>query len=106
MRQATLSINATPEPVKKSKSLTVTGTLKRANWDTSKYSGYTKQRVQLQFRDKRSSGYKTVKTITSDRSGHLKSTVKAVKGGYWRYVFAGSTTTAKVVSQADYVDVK
>ncbi|MFF9772677.1 hypothetical protein ACF1HJ_03190 [Streptomyces sp. NPDC013978] len=35
MRDATLSANAAPEPVAKGKTLTVTGKLARAEWETA-----------------------------------------------------------------------
>ncbi|CAM5700245.1 Calcium-binding protein OS=Streptomyces microflavus OX=1919 GN=Smic_45530 PE=4 SV=1 [Streptomyces microflavus] len=44
-----LTVNASPEPVKKGKTLTVTGKLTRANWDSATYKGYATQPVKLQF---------------------------------------------------------
>ncbi|MFE2539240.1 DUF5707 domain-containing protein [Actinacidiphila glaucinigra] len=105
-RNAKLTVNASPEPVKKGKTITVTGKLTRANWATSKYAGYTSQSVQLQFRKKGTSTYKTVKTVKSSSTGALKTTVKASTDGYWRYNFVGTPTTGKVVTAADFVDVK
>ncbi|MFE6894699.1 DUF5707 domain-containing protein [Streptomyces sp. NPDC057694] len=105
-RYAKLSTNATPEPIKKGKTLTVKGALTRANWDTSKYAGYTKQKVTLQFRKKTSSTYSTLKTVTSDSKGNLSTTVKASADGYFRYKFAGTSTTPAVTSTSDFVDVR
>ncbi|WP_405932297.1 hypothetical protein [Streptomyces sp. NBC_00827] len=105
-RAAKLTTNATPEPVKKGATLTVKGALTRANWETSKYSGYTGQSVTLQFRAKASSTYKNVKTVKSGTSGALSTTVKASADGYYRYTFAGTTTTGAKSAAGDYVDVK
>ncbi|WP_371549110.1 hypothetical protein OG266_28935 [Streptomyces sp. NBC_00554] len=105
-RAAKLTTNATPEPVKKGATLTVKGALTRANWETSKYSGYTGQSVTLQFRAKSSSTYKNVKTVKSGTSGALSTTVKASADGYYRYTFAGTTTTGAKSAAGDYVDVK
>ncbi|WP_353943950.1 calcium-binding protein [Streptomyces sp. HUAS MG91] len=105
-RYAKLSTNATPEPIAKGKTLTVKGALTRANWDTSKYAGYTKQKVTLQFRKKTSSNYTTLKTVTSDTKGNLSTTVKASADGYFRYKFAGTSTTPAVTSTSDFVDVR
>ncbi|MFI7383415.1 DUF5707 domain-containing protein [Streptomyces sp. NPDC049813] len=105
-RFSKLTTNAAPEPVKKGKTLTVTGLLSRANWDTSKYAGYTKQKVTLQFRKKSASTYSNVKTVTSDTKGNLKTTVKASADGYFRYQFAGTSTTPAVTSTSDFVDVR
>ncbi|GAA1910273.1 hypothetical protein GCM10009837_38420 [Streptomyces durmitorensis] len=104
-RNARLTTNASPEPVKKGKTLTVTGALTRANWETSKYAGYTSQSVKLQYKKKGATSYTTLKTITSGSSGALKTTVTASADGYYRYVFAGTSTTPAVTSTADFVDV-
>lgn len=105
-RAAKLTVNATPEPVKKGGTLTVKGKLTRANWEDSVYSGYKGQKVTLQFKAKGASSYTTVKTITSGTGGALSTTVKASKDGYYRFAFAGTATTAAKTAAADYVDVK
>ncbi|MEU9170775.1 hypothetical protein AB0D34_23715 [Streptomyces sp. NPDC048420] len=105
-RRATLTTNASPEPVKKGRTITVTGKLARANWDTNKYAGYSTQPVKLQFKKKGATTWSTLKTIKSSTTGALKTTVTASTDGYFRYVFAGTTTTSPVNSSADYVDVQ
>ncbi|ASY34259.1 MULTISPECIES: hypothetical protein [unclassified Streptomyces] len=105
-RASKLTVNAAPEPVKKNKTITVTGALTRANWDTDKYAGYTKQSVKLQFKKKGTSTYKTLKTVTTDSKGNLRTTTKATADGYFRYSFAGTSTTPAVSAAGDYVDVK
>ncbi|WP_073946083.1 hypothetical protein [Streptomyces kebangsaanensis] len=105
-RVSKLTVNATPEPVKKGKTLTVTGKLTRANWNTNKYAGYSGQSVKLQFRKKGSSTYTTLKTVKTDSKGNLKTTTKATVDGYYRYSFAGNSTTPAVNAAADFVDVR
>ncbi|MEV7190872.1 DUF5707 domain-containing protein [Streptomyces sp. NPDC093510] len=105
-RAARLTTNASPEPIKKGKTLTVSGALTRANWDTAKYAGYTKQDVKLQYKKKGASSYTTLKTVKSDTKGNLKTTVTASADGYYRYVFAGTSTTPSVTSTSDFVDVQ
>ncbi|MFJ1958601.1 calcium-binding protein [Streptomyces microflavus] len=106
LRNSKLTVNASPEPVKKNKTITVTGALTRANWETYKYAGYTKQPVKLQFKKKGTSTYTTLKTATTESKGNLRTTTKATADGYFRYSFAGTSTTPAVASAADYVDVK
>ncbi|MFJ5057737.1 calcium-binding protein [Streptomyces cyaneofuscatus] len=106
LRNSRLTVNASPEPVTKNKTITVTGALTRANWQTYKYGGYTKQPVKLQFKKKGTSTYTTLKTVTTDSKGNLRTTTKATADGYFRYSFAGTPTTPAVTSTADYVDVK
>ncbi|MFJ9104725.1 hypothetical protein ACIRJM_40410 [Streptomyces sp. NPDC102405] len=105
-RRSTLTANAAPEPVKKGKTITVTGKLARANWDTNTYAGYSTQPVKLQFRKKGSSTYTTLKTIKTTSTGTLKTTATATVDGYYRYSFAGTTTTPGVSAAGDYVDVQ
>jgi hypothetical protein len=98
--------NASPEPVKKGKTITVTSKLTRANWNTEKFPAYGGQSVKLQFKKKGTSTYTDVKTVKSSSTGALKATVKASADGSYRYVFAGSSGTAAVTSAADAIDVK
>jgi hypothetical protein len=105
-RLSKLTVNATPEPVKKGRTITVTGSLTRANWDAGKYSGYASQSVKLQFRKKGSSTYTTLKTVKTSSTGALKTTTTATVDGYYRYSFAGTTNTPAVSATGDYVDVK
>ncbi|WP_324783438.1 DUF5707 domain-containing protein [Streptomyces sp. H51] len=105
-RFSKLTVNASPEPVKKGKTITVTGSLTRANWDATKYSGYANQYVKLQYRKKTSSTYTTLKTIKSSSTGYLKTTTTATADGYYRYSFAGTTTTPAVSATGDYIDVQ
>lgn len=105
-RAAKLTANATPEPVKKGKTITVTGALTRANWETLKYAGYGSQSVKLQFRKKGSSTYTTLKTVKADTKGNLKTTTTATADGYYRFSFAGNSSTAAVSAAGDFVDVQ
>ncbi|MEU9475609.1 hypothetical protein [Streptomyces sp. NPDC048191] len=105
-RNSTLTVNASPEPVTKGRTITVTGKLARANWEDHHYHGYTGQSVKLQFRKKGSSTYTTLKTIKTDSTGNLKTTTTASVDGYYRYSFAGTTTTPAVNAAGDFVDVQ
>ncbi len=105
-RYSKLTVNAGPEPVYKGKTVTSTGKLSRANWEDNHYHGYTNQPVKLQFRKAGTSTYTTVKTVYSDSYGNLKATATAGYDGYWRFSFAGTTTTPAVSAVGDYVDVK
>ncbi|MFJ2265896.1 DUF5707 domain-containing protein [Streptomyces sp. NPDC087849] len=105
-RLSKLTVNAAPEPVKKGRTITVTGKLSRANWEDHAYHGYTGQPVRLQFRKKTGSTYTTVKTVRTNGTGNLKTTVKASVDGYWRYSFAGTSTTPAVTTAGDFVDVR
>ena len=105
-RASKLTVDASPEPVKKGKTITVTGKLSRANWEDNLYHGYANQPVKLQFRKKGSSTYTTVKTIRTNSTGALRTTVTASTDGYFRYSFAGTATTPAVNAAGDFVDVQ
>ncbi|MGW0883660.1 calcium-binding protein [Streptomyces sp. NPDC002671] len=105
-RAARLTADATPEPVAKGGVLTVKGALTRANWGKGgTYSGYAGQPVKLQFRKAGSTTYTTVKTVTSGTDGALTATTTATQDGYWRWSFAGTSTTGPAKASGDYVDV-
>ncbi|MFJ4840822.1 hypothetical protein [Streptomyces sp. NPDC088746] len=105
-RDSAQTANAAPEPVAKGKTITVTGKLSRANWETGGYHGYSTQPVRLQFRKNGTTTYSTVKTVNTDSVGNLKTTVKASVDGYWRYSFAGTTTTPPATAAGDFIDVR
>ncbi|MBW8796423.1 MAG: hypothetical protein JF597_23350 [Streptomyces sp.] len=105
-RLAKVTVNASPEPVKKGRTVTVTGRLSRANWESGSYTGYQGQAVKLQFRKKGSSTYTTLKTVTSGSAGALRTTTKAKADGYFRFVFAGTATTGPATAAGDFVDVR
>ncbi|MBK3573009.1 hypothetical protein JHN63_04050 [Streptomyces sp. MBT65] len=105
-RAAKVTVNASPEPVKKGRTITVTGKLTRANWESGTYTGYQSRPVQLQFRKKGSSVYTALKTVTSGVGGKLKTTTKAKSDGYFRYVFTGTATTGPSTATGDFVDVR
>ncbi|MGV9314766.1 calcium-binding protein [Streptomyces sp. NPDC003691] len=105
-RHARITANAAPEPVKKGRTITVTGALSRADWNTVKYAGYGKQKATLQYLRKGTKKYVNLKTVTASSTGALKTTVKATADGYFRYVYAGNPATSAAVSAADYVDVR
>jgi hypothetical protein len=109
VRQATWgkTLNATPEPVKKGKTLTVKATLKRVSWTKGlPLVTYSNRPVVLQFKAKGATTYKNVKTVKTGSGGKVSTTVKASKTGTWRFSFAGNSTTSSAVSTGDAVTVK
>ncbi|MFD7548433.1 calcium-binding protein [Streptomyces sp. NPDC059578] len=105
-RAAKATVNASPEPVKKGKTLTVTGSVTRASWDNNKYNGFASGSVNLQYKKLGTSRWKTLKTVSADSRGKIKTTTKATSDGYYRFQYAGSTTTGYAASVADKIDVR
>lgn len=105
-RATRVTVNAAPEPVVKGRTITVTGKVSRANWDTHTYQGYGGRSVSLQFKAAGSSSYKTVKKATSSKTGALKTTVKATVAGTWRWTYYGNTTSGASSSSGDRVAIR
>ncbi|MEU8259829.1 hypothetical protein AB0C02_04300 [Micromonospora sp. NPDC048999] len=103
---AKLTTSATPKSVRKGKTITVKGALTQANWENGAYSGYGGQLVTLQFRKAGSKKYVTLKKVRLDKYGKVSVKVKGSASGYFRLVFAGTSTTAAVTSSSAYVKVK
>ncbi|MFI2644264.1 hypothetical protein [Streptomyces sp. NPDC018610] len=105
-RNSHLTVAASPEPVTKGSTITVTGKVTRANWETRKYASYGGRLVSLQFKPTGATSYTTVKKVYANGSGDLKTTVKASKTGTWRWAYYGNTTTGPSTSAGDNVKVK
>lgn len=104
-RYSRLTNNASPEPVRKGGTITVTGLLERASWDTQRYAGYAAQPVVLQARTPTGS-YATLTTLTTDAAGRVSYRVRATKDLCFRYAFVDApTTTPAVTAGGDCVDV-
>ncbi|MBC7267640.1 MAG: hypothetical protein H5T76_02800 [Streptomyces sp.] len=104
-RASAITVNAGPEPVAKGGTLTVVGKLSRASWESLKYYGFAGA-VLLQHRPSGASDYRTVKTVTADGSGLLRTKVTVSSAGTWRWYFPGTTTTARAASAGDFVALK
>ncbi|MEV4706842.1 hypothetical protein [Actinoplanes sp. NPDC049316] len=105
-RATRLTANATPEPVKKSKTVTVTGAFTRADWSAGGFKPYASQPVSLAWAKVNTSTWSTVKTFKSDSAGNLKTTATAGSDGSYRFSFASDSVSAVSNSPADYVDVQ
>lgn len=104
-RSTQVTTNAAPEPIKKERTLTVTGNVTRANWDTGRYSAYAHHQVELQFSPVPHGDYVKLKAVTSTASGALKTTVTATKDGCYRYYSPQTYTAGAKASVGDCVDV-
>ena len=102
------TFNATPEPVKKGKRITVKGTLTRISWTKAKklpFVSYAGRTVTVQFRAKSTDPWTNIKTLKTNKAGKISTTVKAVKTGTWRVHFAGNAATSVADSTTDAVVV-
>nr|WSW68638.1 hypothetical protein OG461_21900 [Streptomyces sp. NBC_00995] len=102
-RATRLTVDASPEPVAMGRTITVSGRLTRANWDTHTYQGYAGRSVRLQFKASGASSYRTVGTAVSSATGSLRTTVKATGPGTWRWTYSGNATSGASTSGGDHV---
>jgi hypothetical protein len=98
------SFNASPEPRKRGQTLTITGQLQRANWDTGRYEKFGAY-VTLQFRPTGAEDYRDVKRVW-DNGVSATTTVRAATSGTWRYHYAGDAVHAASNSKGDAVTVR
>jgi len=105
-RDTRLTANATPEPVKKGTTITITGSLTRADWAGWTFKAYASRTLTLQWAKAHTSTWTDVKNAKTDAKGKVKTTVKAKADGSFRWAFAGDGTSDKVTSAGDYVDVR
>jgi len=104
-RPSRLSVNASPEPVRVGRTVTVKGRLTRANWNAygNPMQGYASQRVLIQRRTATGT-YNTLKSVRTDRRGYLHTGIKALSGTRcYRWVFPENTTTEGRTSGGDCV---
>ncbi|MFJ4468800.1 DUF5707 domain-containing protein [Streptomyces sp. NPDC089424] len=107
LRQTQVTADATPEPVKRGKPLTVKGGVQHAGWTAgTNVAAGAGQAVKLQFRPEGCREFKTVKTVLTGADGSLSTSVRAYNDGTYRWSYAGTSGTAAAVSAGDFVDVR
>lgn len=100
------TFNASPEPVKNGKFITVKGRAVVAAWSAKpSWAPLTGAPVSVQFRTA-NGAYKTVKTVKTGATGWVSTKVKASKSGYWRVVYSGNAANGSSTVSGDYVKVK
>ncbi len=105
-RWSHVTTNAGPEPVRAGTLVTVRGRLVRADWNVNRDVGYAAQLVHLQRRTTTGT-YRTVRTVRTDRGGRLHASLKALSTERcYRWVFAGTSTTANSAAAAGCVRLR
>ncbi|MGW1025480.1 hypothetical protein ACWD4J_17545 [Streptomyces sp. NPDC002577] len=96
--------NASPEPVRKGRTITVKGTLQ--HYTSSAWRAYADQKVKILFRPKGSSTWYDMGNTTTRSSGSFSKAFTASKDGTWVAVLLYPNSTHLVSSgREDYVDV-
>ncbi|RMI41912.1 hypothetical protein EBO15_21620 [Actinomadura harenae] len=102
-KTAITSFDASPEPVKKGRTLTVKGKITKFTgaWQPAAGAALT-----IYFKPKGSTKWKAMGTTKSDRNGRFTKAFKASADGTWAAAYAGSSTYLGIWSAGDYVDVR
>lgn len=100
VRQTRLSFDAGPEPVRKDR-ITFSGRLERANWNTRRFSGISKQ-VHVNRIDE-GGGFSEVAAPTTRDSGRFSVTQAFPGAGTYQVYYPGGTVSASVYSRTDRV---
>ncbi len=101
-RTSITSFNAFPETGSRTK--TVTGILKRANWDTERTATYGGQTLEIQY--KMNGGvYETIGSVTTKSNGSFRKNVTIPKSGTLRTVYRGRSVSGAVTGGGDSVKV-
>ncbi|MFI1704342.1 hypothetical protein ACWDDN_07545 [Streptomyces griseoruber] len=99
--------NASPEPVRKGRTITVTGVLQEAKPGTTAWKAYGGRKVQILFRPKGTNTWYLMTTVTTKTNGSFSKGFKAQKDGTWVPVFLYPDSKHFVGSGTeDYVDVR
>ena len=98
------SFDATPEPVRKGRPISLQGRLLVVSWDAHRYVGFVKRLVSVEFRTPTGS-YTQVATAVTDATGWVRTTVPASSTGVWRLRYGGSTIAGPATAVGDTVQV-
>ncbi|GAA3159908.1 hypothetical protein GCM10010466_58410 [Planomonospora alba] len=96
------SVNARPEPVRKGRKLTVSGTLRQ----TAGNRALPGQRVAIRFKARGSRTWRTMATVRTGSGGAFRKRFRAVRDGSWQVVYAGDALRLASRSRSDRVDVR
>ncbi|MWK35118.1 hypothetical protein GEV43_14470 [Actinomadura sp. J1-007] len=98
------SFNASPEPVRKGRTLTVAGRLQRnsGGWKAAGAGAV----VNVYFRAKGTSKWTLAGNVKTDSKGAFRKGFKASKDGTWMASYKGSGTYLGSSGPGDYVDVR
>ncbi|MFD0684576.1 hypothetical protein [Actinomadura fibrosa] len=98
------AFNAAPEPVRKGKTITVTGSLERdmTGWKRAGAGAA----INIYFQAKGSTARKLITVVKTDSKGAFRKGFTASKDGTYLATYSGSTTYVGSTAPGDYVDVR
>ncbi|MBK3590407.1 Htaa domain protein, partial [Streptomyces sp. MBT57] len=95
--------NASPEPVRKGRTITAKGTLRSLDGSWKNTSG---QSVNILFQAKGSKKWTKLATVRTNGKGVFSKGFTAKKDGTWKAEFKATSARLGTTSSSDYVDVR
>jgi hypothetical protein len=105
-RTRVTSFNAAPEPVRKGKTITVSGSLQRYTSVWTAWRAFSGQSVKIYFQTKGTTTWTYKGSAKTTSSGHFAHGFTASKDGTWRATYAGGSSYLGVTGSGDFVDVR
>lgn len=103
-RTSLAKVDAKPEPVRRGRPLTVTGTLSWHNG--AAWKPLAAKRVSIQFLPRGASRWVTKGPAVTDRFGGFRKSFTAQRAGTWRAVFGATPIFLGATSTGDYVKLR
>ncbi|MFE7480543.1 HtaA domain-containing protein [Streptomyces sp. NPDC057552] len=103
LKTSITGFNASPEPVRKGRTITVKGTLNSLDGKWKKTSG---QSVNILFKAKGSKKWTKLATVRTNSKGVFTKGFTAKKDGTWKAQFKATSARLASTSGGDYVDVR
>ncbi|MEU6940648.1 HtaA domain-containing protein [Streptomyces rubiginosohelvolus] len=103
LRTAVSGFNASPEPVRKGRTITVKGTLRSLDGTWKNTSG---QSVSILFKADGSSKWSKLATVKTNSKGVFSKGFTAKKDGTWKAQFTATSSRLGTTSSGDRVDVR
>lgn len=104
-RTAVSSFDAGPEPVRRGKTLTVSGVLKRSSNGTA-FKAWSGQLVYVYYCPAGSKTWTYWGSVKTGRYGKFRLSFKAAKDATWKAAYKGDADNLRAESATDYVDVR
>ena len=100
------SYNAAPEPIRKGRTLHVSGRLLRVNNLGTGYTSYSGKTIRVYFLAKGAKSWTYMGSTKTAKDGRFRKAFKAKRDGVWRAYFPGTSNFDKQKSRDDYIDVR
>jgi hypothetical protein len=100
------SYNASPEPIRKGRTLSVHGRLFRVNNLGTGYTSYPGKRIEVFFLAKGAKSWTYMGATKTARDGRFRKAFKAKRDGVWRAYFPGTSNFDRQKSWDDFIDVR